>query len=121
MTNDELIEAINKCEVQYAVMCAKALYPYAKATLTPPDTQVALDALKSDMVKMWSPSDTASKAIEAVIDHLAPRIVREGFVVVPIDAPTQAMTNAWWKASNNKIPMHLPSYKAAMIAASKGD
>lgn len=36
-----------------------------------PTENVDLDVLKSDMVKMWSPSDTASKAIEAVIDHLA--------------------------------------------------
>jgi hypothetical protein len=71
----------------------------------------------------WKEGAFGYNEAEIVVDTvrlLAPRIVREGFICVPIDAPTQAMTNAWWKASNNKIPMHLPSYKA-MIAASKGD
>jgi hypothetical protein len=58
-----------------------------------------------------------------VIDHLAPRIVREGFVVVP-EEPTQAMKDAGAnerlrQERNEELNTHL-IYKA-MIAASKGD
>jgi hypothetical protein len=54
----------------------------------------------------------------AAIDHLAPRIVRDGCVVVPLE-PTQKMIDA---AKNRKEQSDLyPDIYKAMIAASKGD
>ena len=68
------------------------------------------------------PSDKAVKyfnLLRKFYDHLAPRIVREGFVVVP-EEPTEEMLCAGYNGGDVTMPRTKNMYKA-MIATSKGD
>jgi hypothetical protein len=80
---------------------------------------VDLEILKREVCNVVGNHHTLAthEAIRTAIDHLAPRIVREGMVVVP-EEPTEEMIEAFFN-----LPYDFDftgSYKA-MIAASKGD
>ncbi len=85
-------------------------------------TQEQLEALKLEVKTPYNLAqmqrfDDAENAVDWLINHLAPRIVREGCVVVPVE-PTDEMIEAFFN-----LPYDFDftgSYKA-MIAAAKGD
>ncbi len=63
-------------------------------------------------------NEAFNDGLKAAIDHLAPRIVREGFVVVP-EEPTYEMCAA--VIEDPRTHRQTAIYYKAMIAASKGD
>ena len=111
------------------------LVQYARSTLTPPDTQGALDApdlesLKRKVINAVQStrhnelSIDAGSAISEAIDHLAPRIVREGYKVTGeiIYMAMYADKGANWNANEcQEIWNGYVDKVNAMIAASKGD
>jgi hypothetical protein len=104
---------------QYCITCNSEM---GFKCLNAPD----LESLKRETIEHFSPLNSTDGGLVArVIDHLAPRIVREEFVCVP-EEPTEKMIIAGVKAAldcyfQKEMSGQIELAYKAMIDASKGD
>jgi hypothetical protein len=104
---------------EYARVCRKhreVFQTLLDNAINAPDLEVLKREVQDEL---FPATDGEIYIIGKVIDHLAPRIVREGFVVVP-EEPTDEMILARNLHSGWSFESERENYKA-MIAASKGD
>lgn len=81
-----------------------------------------LESLKRELCDKFSETSIEDSVIYACIDHLAPRIVREGFAVVPEEPTAQMIADGALAYVNfDKSEGRMKRAFKAMIAASKGD